>query len=100
MDSRSGNINTRWYKFFFELANRLGGIDGDSLSTVVDNLVLTQAQAVSTLAFTQQVGQFAAGVQTQTQALSSAAAVSGVDTASVPAPEPVPEYRNPRDYLP
>lgn len=92
VDLRTGRITTRWYQFFRELAVRLGGLNGDSIQAVVDNLRATQAQLIATTQYSQSVGQYAQAAQTQVAALASASSASGVDTASVPAPSPPPKY--------
>lgn len=88
IDLKTGRLTQRWYAYFRELGNRIGGTDGASLLHMIDTLNQTQSALQDVMSYSIQLGQSVGSTQSQVNAVVSASGAAGVNVSSVPPPQP------------
>jgi hypothetical protein len=95
LDTRTGRVSTRWYNFFRELGDRVGGIKGPSITQVVDTVSQTQNQVAANTTYTQQAVDYAASVAATAEATAQVAQSNGLSgSGSIPPPSRPPSRPN------
>lgn len=85
LDPRTNCMTTRWYNFFRELGERVGGVQGASIPQVVQNLVTTQGQVANVTNYAIQVADYAQGIGATATATAQVAQSNGLGGAgSIP----------------
>jgi len=85
LDKRTGKISARWYNYFRALGDRLGGVNGQSITQVVSTQSQVQAQVAETLNYAVEGVAYASQVAATAQATAEVAASNGLSGAgSIP----------------
>ena len=69
LDPRTGRFNKRWWNYFRVLGERLGGVQGPSMTQVVTDVVATQAQVASNTVYVTQVADYASSIDATATAM-------------------------------
>lgn len=95
IDPRTGLFTPRWWNYFRVLGERLGGIQGPSVTQVVEVVEQTQAQVAANTVYTDQAVAYTASVAQAQEATAQVAQNSGLSGAgSIPAPGHPPSRPN------
>lgn len=95
IDKRTGLMSPVWWRFFRELADRVGGIQGPSITQVVTTVEQTQFQVAQNTAYTDSAVAYAASVAATAEAAAEVAQSNGLSGAgSIPPPSAPPNRPN------
>lgn len=85
IDPRTNCFTPRWHNFFRELGNRLGGVQGPSITQIVNVVQETQVQVAENTAYTDSAVAYTASVAAAQAATAQVAQTNGLSGAgSIP----------------
>lgn len=91
IDKRTGLFTPRWYNYLRVLGDRLGGIDGPSITVLNSSLSDTQGLVASTANYTAQVADYAQGIGATATATAQVAQQNNLSgSGSIPPTPPRP----------
>lgn len=92
-------INVRWWNLLREVCDRLGGVQGPSITQVVSTVEQTQVQVAANTTYTNQAVAYTASVAASAEATAQVAQSNGLaGSGSIPSigdPPPPPGYQVP-----
>lgn len=94
---RNGKIyvTKRWWNFYRAVADRLGGVQGPSMSQVVTSVSETQVQVAANTVYTTQVADYAGSIAATAEATAQVAQTNSLSGAgSIPSPGHPPSRPN------
>lgn len=85
IDPRTGFFTTRWYNYLREIGDRLGGIQGPSVTQIQNSVSDTQGQVAAVTNYAVQVSDYAQSVAAQSTAVAQVAHENDlVGSSSIP----------------
>lgn len=90
IDPKTGRFTIRWYNYFRVLGERLGGIDGPSITTINTALTDTQGVVAETVNYAAQVSDYASSI-----AATAGATAQVVTTNNLSGATSIPDYGDP-----